>query len=51
VNVRRTYEYALQREREGRDFYQRNAERMSHAAAAGIFRKFEHALGWLGRKR
>jgi rubrerythrin len=39
MNVRRIYEYALQREREGKDFFQRNAERMSHAAAAEIFRK------------
>ena len=39
MNVRRIYEYALQREREGRDFFQRNAERMSHAAAVEIFRK------------
>lgn len=39
MNVRRIYEYALQREREGRDFFQRNAERMSHAAAVEIFHK------------
>ncbi len=39
MNVQRIYEYALQREREGMDFFQRNAERMSHAAAAEIFRK------------
>jgi rubrerythrin len=39
MHVRRIYEYALQREREGLDFFQRNAERMSHAAAAEIFRK------------
>jgi rubrerythrin len=39
MNVQRIYEYALQREREGLDFFQRNAERMSHAAAAEIFRK------------
>jgi rubrerythrin len=39
MNVRRIYEYALQREREGKDFFQRNAERMSHAAAVEIFQK------------
>jgi len=39
MNVRRIYEYALQREREGVDFFQRNAERMSHGAAVEIFRK------------
>jgi len=39
MNVQRIYEYALQREREGMDFFQRNAERMSHAAAAEIFHK------------
>jgi rubrerythrin len=39
MSVRRIYEYALQREREGMDFFRRNAERMSHAAAAEIFRK------------
>jgi rubrerythrin len=39
MNVRRIYEYALQREREGMDFFQRNAERMSHAAAVEIFHK------------
>jgi rubrerythrin len=37
MNVQRIYEYALQREREGKSFFQTNAERMSHAAAAGIF--------------
>jgi rubrerythrin len=39
MNIQRIYEYALQREREGLDFFQRNAERMSHAAAVEIFRK------------
>lgn len=37
MNVRRVYEYALQREHEGKHFFQTNAERMSHAAASGIF--------------
>jgi rubrerythrin len=39
MNVQRIYEYALQREREGRSFFESNAGRMSHAAAAGIFRR------------
>ena len=39
MNVRKIYEYALQREHAGKDFFESNAERMSHAAAAGIFRK------------
>ncbi len=39
MNVQRIYEYALQREQEGKSFFQTNAERMSHAAAAGIFRR------------
>jgi len=37
MNLRRIYEYALQREREGKSFFQTNAGRMSHAAASGIF--------------
>lgn len=39
MDLRKIYEYALAREREGRDFFQRNAERMSHSAAAGIFKR------------
>lgn len=39
MNLRRIYEYALQREHEGKSFFQSNAERMSHAAATGIFRR------------
>lgn len=39
MDLRKVYEYALAREREGRDFFQRNAERMSHSAAAGIFKR------------
>ena len=39
MNVQRIYEYALQREREGRSFFESNAGRMSHAAAAGIFHR------------
>jgi rubrerythrin len=39
MNVAKIYEYALQREREGKAFFQSNAERMSHAAAAEVFTK------------
>ena len=39
MNVQKVYEYALQREHEGKHFFESNAGRMSHAAAAGIFRR------------
>jgi rubrerythrin len=39
MNLQRIYAYALQREREGKEFFQNNAGRMSHAAAAGVFRR------------
>jgi len=39
MDVRKVYEYALQREREGKNFFESNAGRMSHAAAEGIFRR------------
>lgn len=39
MDIRRIYEYALQREHEGKDFFQRNAARMSHAAATEIFNR------------
>jgi rubrerythrin len=39
MDVRKVYEYALQREHEGKDFFQRNASRMSHAAATDIFNR------------
>lgn len=41
VNLRRICEYALQREHEGRSFFQHNAQRIAHEAAAGIFRKLQ----------
>ncbi len=37
MNLKRIYEYALKREHEGRDFFERNAQRVAHEAAAGIF--------------
>ena len=39
MDLKKIYEYALQREREGLDFFTRSAERSAHAAAAGVFRK------------
>ncbi len=39
MNIRRVYEYALQREHEGKRFFESNAQRMSHAAASGIFQR------------
>ncbi len=39
MELRKIFEYALAREREGRDFFERSAKRMSHSAAAGIFRR------------
>ena len=38
MDIRKIYEYALQREREGKRFFEQNAERMSHAAATGAFK-------------
>lgn len=39
MNLKHIYEYALQRERQGKEFFETNAARMSHAAAVGIFRR------------
>jgi rubrerythrin len=39
MDIRKIYTYALQREREGKRFFEQNAERLSHAAAAGAFRR------------
>ena len=39
MDVRKIYEYALQREHEGMDFFRRNAGRFGHAAAVGAFEK------------
>jgi rubrerythrin len=37
MNISKIYEYALQREHEGKRFFEQNADRLSHAAAAGAF--------------
>jgi len=39
MDVRKVYEYALQREREGMNFFKQNAGRFEHAAAVGAFEK------------
>jgi rubrerythrin len=39
MNIQKIFEYALQREYEGKRFFESNAERLSHAAAAGAFRQ------------
>jgi len=39
VDIRKIYEYALQREYEGKRFFEQNAERLSHAAAVGAFKQ------------
>jgi rubrerythrin len=38
MDIRKVYEYALQREHEGKRFFEQNAERLSHAAAVGAFK-------------
>ena len=39
MNVRKILEYALQREYEGKRFFEENAGRLGHAAAVGAFRE------------
>jgi rubrerythrin len=39
MDIRKIYEYALQREHEGKRFFAQNADRLSHAAAVGVFRQ------------
>lgn len=38
MDVRKIFQYALQREHEGKRFFEENAKRMNHAAAAQAFR-------------
>ena len=38
MDTRKIYEYALQREYEGKRFFEQNAGRLSHAAAVGAFK-------------
>lgn len=37
MNIHKIFEYALQREYEGKRFFEQNAERLNHAAASGAF--------------
>jgi rubrerythrin len=37
MDIRKIYEYALQREHEGKRFFAQNAGRLSHAAAVSVF--------------
>jgi rubrerythrin len=39
MDIRKIYEYALQREHEGKRFFEENAARLSHAAAVGAFKE------------
>ena len=39
MEIRKIYEYALQREYEGKNFFQQNAGRFSHAAVSDVFEK------------
>jgi rubrerythrin len=45
MDVRKIYEYALQREHEGQSFFQQNASRMTHAAATAIFNRLADEEG------
>jgi rubrerythrin len=38
MNIRKIFEYALQREHEGKAFFENNAERLQNAAAVGAFK-------------
>jgi rubrerythrin len=39
MDIRKIYEYALQREYEGKRFFEENAKRLSHASAVDAFKK------------
>jgi hypothetical protein len=39
MDIRKIYEYALQREYEGKRFFETNAARMSHATAVTVFKQ------------
>lgn len=39
MDIRKIYEYALQREYEGKRFFEQNAQRMQHAAVVGAFQR------------
>ena len=39
MDIRKIYDYALQREYEGKRFFEENASRLSHASVVGVFHK------------
>lgn len=39
MDIRKVYQYALQREYEGKRFFEESAERLKHAAAVGAFKQ------------
>jgi rubrerythrin len=39
MDIRKVYEYALQREYEGKRFFEQSAERLKHASVVGAFRR------------
>ena len=39
MDIRKIYEYALQREHEGKRFFEQSAERLQHAGVVGAFRR------------
>jgi rubrerythrin len=39
MDILKIYHYALQREHEGKNFFEQNADRLSHAAAVEVFKK------------
>lgn len=60
MDIQKIFEYALQREHEGKRFFEQNASRLSNAAAQGAFKKLaeeeqrhiefiEHQLRQLGQ--
>ena len=38
MKIKKIYEYALQREEEGKRFFEQNAGRFGHAAVVGVFK-------------
>jgi rubrerythrin len=50
MDIRKVYEYALQREHEGRDFFARNAARFGHAAVVGAFGMQLDAEGFFSQR-
>jgi len=39
MDIVKIFQYALQREHEGKNFFEQNANRLSHASAVGVFRR------------